>query len=68
MRSTAEKLFGTDQPVDKGSAFALGRWAFTLVNGDLKALRFDGVEVIRSAAFVIRDANWGNLRSRNSQQ
>lgn len=63
MRSTAEKLFGTDQPVDKGSAFALGRWAFTLVNGDLKALRFDGVEVIRSAAFVIRDANWGTCEA-----
>lgn len=64
MTTEAMKYFGTDQPVEMPEEIVLGRWAFSLVSGDLKALRYDGVEVIRSAAFVIRDAWWGTCEAR----
>ncbi|WP_158781323.1 hypothetical protein [Pantoea sp. BAV 3049] len=64
MTTEAMHYFGTDQPVETPEEIALGRWTFSLVSGDLKALRYDGVEVIRSAAFVIRDAWRGTCEAK----
>jgi hypothetical protein len=42
----------------------LGKLAFTLQDGALRHLSYDGVELIRGLSFLVRDRDWGTLAPR----
>ncbi len=55
----ALKLFGTRDPVAPIRRLQAGRLTADLVSGNLRAVSFAGVEVLRSIAYVVRDRDWG---------
>jgi hypothetical protein len=54
-------LYGTDAPAVVAPGFAIGRLAFEMVGGNLRAIRVDGVEVVRGIQYLVRDRDWGTL-------
>lgn len=52
-------LFGTGEPVDPPRELVAGPLAVQLDRGNLRYLRWHGLEVVRGIAFVLRDASWG---------
>ena len=58
---TSLELYGTDAPSAPVRHFTVGRLAFDLVGGNLRAIRVDGVEVIRGIQYLVRDRDWGTL-------
>jgi hypothetical protein len=59
MPSRAVKLCGTDKPDAKARLLQAGRLSAELVNGALRDIRYDGSEVLRGIAYLVRDKNWG---------
>lgn len=59
MTARAIKLCGTDVPDAKARRLEAGRLSVELVNGALRDIRFDGSEVLRGIAYLVRDKNWG---------
>ena len=57
--SLAELYYGTNEPVAAARSLKAGRWSALLADGALRDIRCDGVEVIRSIAFLVRDRDWG---------
>ncbi|MBB3936622.1 D-apionate lactonase [Aureimonas phyllosphaerae] len=55
----ALKLFGTRDPVAPVRRLQAGRLTADLVSGNLRAVSFAGIEVLRSIAYVVRDRDWG---------
>ena len=55
-------LYGTDAAPAPVRRFAVGRLAFELVGGNLRAIRVDGVELIRAIQYLVRDRDWGTLK------
>lgn len=55
----AVRLFGTDEPVAAPRLLTAGRLTAELDAGNLRHIRFDGVEIIRAISFIVRDRNWG---------
>ncbi|MCX7344274.1 MAG: hypothetical protein NTU78_00785, partial [Alphaproteobacteria bacterium] len=53
------KLFGTDVPDGKKRTLTAGPISAVLDNGALRYIRFNGAEVLRGIAFLVRDKNWG---------
>ena len=53
------RLFGTDEPVEPPVLLAAGPLTAELDSGGLRYIRFEGKEVLRSIAFLVRDRNWG---------
>jgi hypothetical protein len=51
-------LFGTEQPVPRPKVLRAGPLTVELENGNLRYIRFHGVEVLRAVAFLVRDKNW----------
>lgn len=62
--SRALELYGTEKPDAAGEQITVGKLGFTLQNGALRHLTCDGVELIRSIAFLVRDRDWGTLSPR----
>ena len=56
-------LYGTASPPAPARGFAIGRIAFELIGGNVRAVRVDGVEVIRGIQYLVRDRDWGTLTS-----
>ncbi|NVO28961.1 hypothetical protein HJ526_16135 [Donghicola sp. C2-DW-16] len=54
-------LYGTDQPDTPSERTSVGKLAFTLQGGALRHIAYDGVEMIRGIAFLVRDRDWGTL-------
>ena len=52
-------LFGTDEPEPAPRLLAAGPLTCELIDGNLRDIRFDGVEVLRAISFVVRDKDWG---------
>ena len=52
-------LFGTTQPVEPPTVLTAGPLTAELDSGGLRYIRFQGKEVLRSIAFLVRDRNWG---------
>jgi len=52
-------LYGTSTPPPLARSFAVGRLAFEIVGGNLRAIRFDGTEIIRGIQYLVRDSDWG---------
>lgn len=53
------KLFGTVETVQAPMPLRAGSLSAELDGGNLRHIRFDGLEIIRGIAFIIRDKNWG---------
>lgn len=52
-------LFGTNEPEPVPRLLAAGPLTCELIDGNLRNIRFDGVEVLRAISFVVRDKDWG---------
>ncbi|HZZ60094.1 MAG TPA: hypothetical protein VFE63_02840 [Roseiarcus sp.] len=57
--SRAVKLCGTEATDPPSRRLCCGGLAVELENGQLRYVRFGGVEVLRGIAFLVRDENWG---------
>lgn len=57
--SLAIRLFGTDEPVTPLRILRAGALTAELDTGNLRHIRFGGVEIIRAISFIVRDKNWG---------
>ena len=57
--SLAIKLFGTEEVVIPPRILKAGPLTAELDSGNLRHIRFGGVEVIRAISFIVRDRNWG---------
>ena len=57
--SLAVKLFGTEEAVTPPRILRAGPLTAELDAGNLRHIRFGGVEVIRAISFIVRDRNWG---------
>lgn len=57
--SRAVKLFGTEEPVTPPRILQAGALTAELDAGNLRHIRYGGVEVIRAVSFIVRDRNWG---------
>ena len=64
--SRAIRLFGTDEPVALSRILVAGRLTAELDAGNLRYVRFDGIEMIRAISFIVRDKNWGTYNPRIS--
>lgn len=57
--SLAIRLFGTEEPVTPLRILKAGALTAELDTGNLRHIRYAGVEVIRAVSFIVRDKNWG---------
>ncbi|MBZ9935601.1 hypothetical protein LB518_04815 [Mesorhizobium sp. BR1-1-16] len=57
--SLAVRLFGTEEPVVAPRILVAGALSAELDTGNLRHIRFGGVEIIRAISFIVRDRNWG---------
>lgn len=56
--STNLALYGTEEVVPPARRLRAGRLEAELSEGNLRHIRFDGVEVIRAVSYIVRDKNW----------
>ena len=59
--SRAIKLCGTDEADPPSRLLRAGPLSVELEAGNLRYIRFSGIEVLRGISFLVRDANWGTL-------
>ena len=57
----ALELFGTDQPGPVRRVVQAGLLSVVLEDGNLRDIRFGGVEVLRGISYLVRDSGWGTL-------
>ena len=57
--SPSVMLTGTDQPVEPPRLLTAGKLTAELESGNLRYIRYDGIEMIRAVSFIVRDKNWG---------
>ena len=57
--SRSLRLFGTDQPATPPRLLRAGPLTAEFEAGNLRYIRFSGIEMIRAVSFVVRDKNWG---------
>lgn len=57
----AETLYGTDEIEPPARHYAAGPLSFDLLDGHVRAIRFDGTEVLRGIQYLVRDRDWGTL-------
>ena len=56
--SLAVRLFGTEEAVAPPRILTAGALTAELDGGNLRHIRFGGVEIIRAVSFIVRDRNW----------
>ncbi|PMS34919.1 hypothetical protein B0G57_106145 [Trinickia symbiotica] len=61
-------LYGTEQVEPTLRRLHAGLWSASLIDGALRDIRYDGVEVIRAIAYLVRDKDWGTCRPEISDQ
>ncbi|UIJ45253.1 hypothetical protein LZK98_19775 [Sphingomonas cannabina] len=61
MSTRAEQLYGTDELEPTPLRLAIGPLSFELVNGNVRAIRVGGTEVLRGIQYLVRDRDWGTL-------
>ncbi len=61
-------VYGTDQPAGPGRHIIRGDLSFWLEAESIRAICWQGVEVVRGIAWPIRDENWGTLVQDDTQQ
>jgi hypothetical protein len=57
--SRSIRLFGTDEPVAPVRLLRAGQLSAELEAGNLRYVRYGGIEMIRAVSFIVRDRNWG---------
>ena len=57
--SLAIRLYGTEEPVAPLRILRAGALTAEFDAGNLRHIRFGGVEIIRAVSFIVRDRNWG---------
>jgi hypothetical protein len=57
-------LFGTSEPEPTPVHLSAGPLSCELVEGNLRNIRFAGIEVLRAVSFVVRDKDWGTYAPR----
>lgn len=57
--SPSVRMFGTDQPVAPPRKLTAGELSAEFESGNLRYIRFAGVEMIRAISFIVRDRDWG---------
>jgi hypothetical protein len=57
--SPAVRLFGTEEPVAEPRLLKVGKLSAELEAGNLRYIRYDGLEVLRAVSFIVRNRNWG---------
>jgi hypothetical protein len=60
-RDGAMRLYGTAVPPAPYRMLRAGPLEARLENGNLRYIRFDGVEVLRALSYIVRDRDWGTL-------
>lgn len=56
--SRAVRLFGTDEPVEPPRIVSAGALSAEFETGNLRYIRYGGIEMIRAISFIVRDRNW----------
>lgn len=59
--ATRLALFGTLEPTPPVQRLAAGRLSCELCEGQLRNIRWDGVEVVRGICYLLRDRDWGTV-------
>jgi hypothetical protein len=54
-----EACYGSAEPEPETLLLCAGALTAELVAGNLRDIRFDGVEVIRAIGYIVRDKDWG---------
>src|SRR5580704_811700 len=57
--SRSVSLFGTEETVEPPRLLTAGPLTAEFEAGNLRYIRFDGVEMLRAVSFIVRDKNWG---------
>ena len=55
-------LYGTDEPLNPYRVLSAGPLTCGLQNGEVRHVKYDGVEVLRGIAFLIHDRNWATCK------
>jgi hypothetical protein len=58
-RDASRAIFGTTEPEPKARVLKAGRLSCSLHGASIRAISWDGVEIIRAIDCPIRDENWG---------
>ena len=53
------RRFGTDEALPEVRTLTAGPLQAEFRDGGLRTIRFDGIEVLRAVAYVVRDKDWG---------
>jgi hypothetical protein len=61
---TLRVLYGTDVPPPRRLRLSAGALSAELVDGSIRRLAWNGVEIVRCISFLIRDEGWGTLPGR----
>ncbi|MEC5292264.1 hypothetical protein VSX64_16645 [Aurantimonas sp. C2-6-R+9] len=61
--SRSVALTGTEEPVTPPRILRAGALSAELDNGNLRAIRYGWVEIIRAVSFLVRDRNWGTYNA-----
>ncbi len=56
--STAIRLYGTEESVEPPRRLQAGKLTADLEAGNLRYIRYDGIELIRGLSYIVRDRNW----------
>jgi D-apionolactonase len=56
------ELFGTDEPQPDRRHLLAGPLSAVLEDGNLRDIRFGGVEIVRAINYLARDASWGTFK------
>ena len=57
--SRSIRLFGTDEAVAPPRLLSAGPLTAELEAGNLRYIRWHGIEVMRAISFIVRDRDWG---------
>lgn len=57
--SLAIRLYGTDEPLEPARLLRAGPLTAEYDGGNLRYIRFGGVEILRAISFIVRDKDWG---------
>jgi hypothetical protein len=61
MSKQLQAIYGTSEPPQKEEQLEAGPLSALFVNGALRSIKLQGVEVIRGMYFLIRDRNWSTV-------
>jgi hypothetical protein len=59
MSSETFALFGTREAEERPVCLSAGSLSADLANGNLRTIRYQGIEVLRAVSYLVRDRDWG---------